>query len=104
MVRSAGSSASERLMPYVRAERVGLVCSLPGELRLVTPEMPEGRRLLVDRAPEVERFDDAARSQLEMRAHQLADVLVVDLSGPERLYEHRHRLGDADGVGELNQA
>ena len=66
--------------------------------------MAEGRRLLVDRPAQVERLDDAARRQLEVRAHQLADLLVGDRAGAGGLDQDRHRLGHADRVGELHHA
>jgi hypothetical protein len=42
----------------------------------------ERRGLLVDRTAQVERFDDAARRQLEVRAHELADLLVAIVPVP----------------------
>src|SRR5262245_58841856 len=87
----------------VGAERRRLVRPLPGELRLVAAEVPERRRLAVDRPPKVERFDDAARCELEVAADDLADLLVGDLAGAERVDEDRNRLGDADGVCELHE-
>ena len=44
------------------------------------------------------------RRQLELRAHDLADLLVVDHAGVERVDQDRHRLGDANRVGELHHA
>src|SRR6476469_4266126 len=65
------------LDPRVRLERLRLVGALPGELRFAAPEVPERRGLLVDGPAQVEGFDNAPRRQLELRAHDLADLLVV---------------------------
>src|SRR5215218_7900137 len=67
---------NRQLLAAVGAQRRGFVGPLPGEFRFGAAEVPERGGLLVDRTAQVERFDDAARRQLEMRAHQVADLLV----------------------------
>src|SRR4051812_43581902 len=66
------------LLAAVRAQRRGLVRLLPREFRFGAAEVAERGGLLVDGPAQVQRFDDAARRQLEVRAHQLADLLVTD--------------------------
>src|SRR5918993_1435707 len=84
------------------AERVGLVGALPGELRLGAPEVSERGGLLVDRPAQVERLDDPARREVEVRAHDVTDLLVRDLTAVVGIDEDRHWLGDADRVRELD--
>src|SRR5215813_6510737 len=68
-------------LPCRRLERRRLVGALPGELRFRTTEMPEGRRLLVNRPAQIEFLHDAARRQLEMRADDLGDSVLGNASG-----------------------
>src|SRR4051812_22744597 len=51
-----------------------LVRALPRELGLGAAEVAERRRLRVDRLAEVEFLHDAARRELEVRAHELGDL------------------------------
>src|SRR5205814_4457849 len=46
-----------------------LVGGLPREIRIGAAEMSIRRRLLIDGTPQLQRFNDALRFQLEMRAH-----------------------------------
>src|SRR5258706_14992733 len=54
----AGSGHRRLLYPGVGGERARLVRRLPGELRLVAPEVPLRRGLLVDLAQQVEQLGD----------------------------------------------
>src|SRR5258705_9161793 len=90
------------LDPRVRLERLRLVGTLPGELGFAPAEVPERRGLLVDRLAQVEGFDDAPRRQLELRAHDLADLLVVHKARVERVDEDGHRLAHAHRVCQLH--
>src|ERR1051326_3943531 len=67
------------------------VGALPGELRLVAAEVPERRRLLVNRPAQVELLHDAARSELEVAAHDLGDLLFRNPAGTLRVHHHRDR-------------
>ena len=80
------------------------VGAFPGELGLAAAEVAAGGRLAIDRPPQVEVLDDAAGREREQLADQLADPLVVDAAGPLRIDVHAHRLGHADGVGQLHLA
>src|SRR5262245_30509501 len=75
---------------------------LPGEVLVLTTEVTVGGGLLVDRPAQLEVADDGGRAEVEHVAHGVADLGGVDLLAPEGLDEHRHRLGDADGVGHLH--
>ncbi len=58
------------------AERFGLVGAFPGEARPGAAEVAVGRRRAVNRPAQVERFDDALRRELEVRANQFGDLRV----------------------------
>src|SRR6185437_16300887 len=60
---------------------------LVGVLERLAAEVAIGRSRLVDRMDQVQHLDDAVRTQVEMRADQLLDLVVRDLAGAER----RHR-------------
>src|SRR5574343_330026 len=66
--------------------------------------MAVGGGLLVDWAKQVEHVDDAFRPQVEMLLDQRGQDFVADLAGAEGLDHDRGRLGDTDGVGDLDQA
>src|SRR4051794_5302886 len=66
------------LQPRVAAKGVGLVDALPREL--AAAEVAVGGRGLVDRLAQVERLDDLARRQLEVRADDVRQLELVDLA------------------------
>ena len=88
----------------VGAKRVSLVGALPSELRLGAAEVAERRGLAVDRPAQVEGLDDALRRQLEVRADDLAQLVVGQLARAGGVDQDRHRLGDANRVRELHHA
>src|SRR4029079_16467397 len=69
-----------RCNPGVGPDRLCLVGALPAEFGFGAAEMAERRRLLVDRPSKVECLDDRLWRQLEVPAHDLADLVVVDQS------------------------
>src|SRR5947207_15886700 len=85
-------------------ERVRLVRALPGEVAVVPAEMTVRRRLGIDRTTEIEVAKDGGRTEVEVLAHELLDPAHGDRRRSERLDEHRHRMGDADRVGDLDLA
>ena len=103
LARRARVTGPWTLQLGARLERGGLVGPLPGELGLGAAEVAEGGRLLVDRAPQVQLFHDAARRQLEVRAHELGDLLLGNPAGAFRVHHDRDRIGHANRVGELHQ-
>src|SRR5713226_4724709 len=58
----------------VVAEVLDAIRALPAELGLAAAEVPIGRRLLVDGPAEVEVFDDAGGSEIEMPADHLLEL------------------------------
>src|SRR3954451_22398906 len=87
-----------------RAQLFGLVRLLPREVVVVTAEVTVRRRLLVDRTVQLEVLAERTRAQVEVLIDQLQDLRAADLLGPERLDHHRHRMRDADRVGDLDLA
>src|SRR5438128_11393443 len=59
-------------------------------------------RLAVDWPAEVERGNDRGRAQVEMALDQPLDLVVGELTGPERLDLERDRAGDPDAIGDLD--
>ncbi len=47
---------------------------------------------------------ERARAQVEVLVDELEDLRAADVLGPERLHHHRHRVGDADRVRDLDLA
>src|ERR1043166_4342799 len=97
------SSVDELLNAGAGAQRFGFVGSLPGEALFVATEVPVSRGGFVNRPAQVEFFDDAAGSQLEIITHELRDRGFADASGAGGIDEHRNRVRHADGVRELDQ-
>src|ERR1700757_3923480 len=95
---------SERSEAEGALDVVELGRALPGELLLRAPEVTVGGRALVDGLAQVEVAVDGRRAQVEDVLHGLADLRRVDGLSAERLDHHRHRPGDADGIGHLDLA
>src|SRR5579863_1210263 len=90
--------------PGGRAQRVGLVGALPGEVPVLAPEVPVRRGVRVDRSPQVEVAEDRSRPQVEVLADERLDLRHRDRLGPKRLDEHGHRMRDTDRVRHLELA
>ena len=58
--------------------------------------------LTVDRAAKIERFDDSLGRELEEMANQLGDLRIRNRSGAKGVGHYGNRLGNADGVSELD--
>src|SRR5215207_6055625 len=86
------------------AQGVGPVGPLPGEARLVASEVPVGSGRRVDWAPELEVADYGSGPQVEVFLDQGAQRRLVHDLGTEGLDHHADRVGDAYGVGYLQQA
>src|SRR6185437_14098330 len=63
--RTSAGEAGPGLEASHRAQLLGAVGALPGEVRLVPAKVAEGRRLRVDRAQQVKAGDDRTRPQVE---------------------------------------
>jgi hypothetical protein len=70
------TAPTRELLPFLQG--LGLVGGFPGEGVFGAAEVAEGRRLAVDRTPQLQRVDNAARRQREILAHQLGEALVGD--------------------------
>src|SRR6185312_5985219 len=88
----------------LRGQGRRLVRLLPGELLLAAAEVTVRRRLLVDRAEQVELADERARTAIEVLADEALDRALRDRPRAEGLHVDRDRLRHADGVGELHFA
>src|SRR3977135_783907 len=77
---------------------------LPGEIGVAAAEVSIRRGLAVNRAAEVERIDDLARLELEVRPHQTRNQLGVNLLGSESIHQYTNGFSYSDSVGELHLA
>src|SRR5215467_6357348 len=84
------------------AQDLGLIDFFPSELRLVAAEMAVGRCLLKDRPAELQVFDDAARSQRKMFAHEFVEIISRNALGVLRVDEDGDWISDADRIGQLD--
>src|SRR5690348_7581958 len=85
----------------LRREQIRLVGSLPRQIEVGTPEVAVGRRLLVDRPSELQLANDFEGAQVEVLVDELLDGGDRNPLGAEGFDEDRHRLADADGIGDL---
>src|SRR5690606_36601307 len=92
------SRSAVALLPWERGE--GLAAD--GHLERIAAEEAVGCGLTVHRVQQVQHVGDRVRAQVEVRAHQLDDLVVADLAGAEGVQRNGGRLGYADGVGHLN--
>ena len=66
--------------------------------------MAVGRGAAIDRPVELQRAADVGRRQPEQLRQHLLELLLVDLAGAVGIDQERHRIGDADRVGDLDGA
>ena len=66
--------------------------------------MAVGCQLLVDRLTQVKLLDDRRRTQVEHLLYGLLKHIVANNAGAEGLYHNGNRLGNADGIRQLNLA
>ena len=66
-------------------------------------EVPVLRRLVVDRLRQVQLLDDDARPHVEVLPDDGDQLVGALVARAVRLDEQGQRLGDADGVGELDE-
>src|SRR6185437_1171189 len=67
-------------------------------------EMPVGRRALIDRPVEFERAADVCRSEPEQLGQNFLELFLLDLACAVGINQHRHRVSDADSIGDLDRA
>ncbi len=85
-------------------QRVDEIELFPGEILFVPTEVPVRRRLAVDRAEQIEPLDDAPRGHVDFLHDDLVQLGVGNPAGAEGVDMDGDRLGDADGIGDLDQA
>src|SRR5215831_11532914 len=73
-------------------EGSGLICSFPRELWLGAAEVPICSRLLVNRAPQVEAFDDSLGREGKVLAHELGEFAFTDFARAEGFHQNRDRF------------
>src|SRR5665213_1697377 len=79
-----------------------LVGGLPGELGLAAAKVAISCGLLVDRAAQVQALDNAFGREREVLANQLGQLGLANLAGAEGLNANADRIGNANGVSQLN--
>src|SRR5580704_12881459 len=79
------ASGGGGLEPSRRLQRLGTVRVLPGELGELAAEVAVGRRLLEDRAVQVEVLAEGAGAHVELGLDDLGDAVVGELAGAEGL-------------------
>src|ERR1039458_5437614 len=88
----------------IAGQRRCFVGALPREVGIAEPEVTVSRGLPVNRPPQVQRFDDPARRELEVSANQIRDDFRIHLRSPKRLDQHTDRIGHADRIRQLHFA
>ena len=104
------SKCRQRLKPQ-KAPLLNLVgkvlASLPGEVRVVASEVPVGSGLAHDGAAELEVPDDAAGAEVEVLVDDVGELSIglarCLLGGAVGVNKDGEGVGDADGVGELDE-
>src|SRR5689334_14839777 len=97
------SSVDEFLYTGAGAQRFGFIGSLPSEAFFVAAEVSVSRGCFINRPAQIELFDDTARRQLKIIAHELRNRRLADASRAGCVDEHRNRIRDADGIRKLDQ-
>src|SRR5260370_41420272 len=90
--------------PRAAGECLGEVGLLPWQIKLGPAEVAVCGCLPVDRPTHPEALDDLLRTEVEVLVDEPADHVVVDGPRAEGLDIQRHRLRDADDVGDLDLA
>src|SRR6201982_3681599 len=90
--------------PSFAGQLGSLIRGFPREVLVSASEMAVRSRLAINRTPQVQRIDNALRSQLEVRPDQVGNDRRIDLGSPERFNQNTHRFGDADRIRQLNFA
>lgn len=77
---------------------------LPSEIGVFATEVTAGSRLAEDRATEFKVLDDALRRERVLLFDDLADLVVANRAGAFGVNVNADRVGNTDGVSELNFA
>src|SRR5665647_3713863 len=113
MPRARASSRTRRLLRWytssstcghAASSRCSICCARSTRKPRPTAKVAVGRGFLVDRAQQIEHLDDAAWPQVEELVYQRSNFLVRDDARALGIDRHVHRLGNANGIGNLNLA
>ena len=77
---------------------------LPRQVYIGTAKMPVSCSLLVNRAQQIQRFNNAGRAEREVLFNKFGNFVVVDFAGSESIYQYGNRLCNANGISKLNFA
>ena len=89
-------------IPTSFLSRVGLIGPFPREAVFLAPEVTVGSRPEVDRPAQIQGLDDARGRELEVFANEFHDARLINSGRTKTIQHHRHGLGHADRVGELD--
>src|SRR5690606_8894570 len=76
----------------------------PGQIQVVAAEVAVSGGLAVNGPAQVQVTDDRAGAQIEVFRDQAGDLLIRNYTGAEGLHIDAQRMGDADGVCDLDLA
>src|SRR5713101_7669120 len=82
----------------------GFVSSFPSEVRVLAAEVPVSRSLFINRAPQIQRLDDAPGRQLKVSPHEVWNEGRVHRGGAESLHENTDGVSHSNRVSELDFA
>src|SRR3954470_19705612 len=88
-------------------ELIGEIRLFPREAAILVgsaAEVAVGGRAAIDGLVELQRAADVGRGEPEHLRQNLLELALVDLAGAVRVDQNRHRVGDADGIGDLDGA
>src|ERR1044072_8131118 len=86
------------------AERFRFVCLFPAEAIFLAAKMAVGSGGLINGSAQIKFFDDSAWCELEVLANQVRKRSLTDAAGAFGVDHYRNRIGDADGISELDEA
>ena len=78
--------------------------SLPKERRFRSSKVAIGSRLLEDGTTKLESFDNPFRREIKNFFDRATDDRIGGDTSSIGLHQDRHRLGHANGTGQLNRA
>src|SRR5215813_4744571 len=96
-----------RLQPRLAsrvAQGILLVRAFPGEILVRAAEVTIGRGSLIDRPQQVQVLDDFPRLEPKGVADRFGNLLFGGGGRPEGVHQNRHRIGQADRIGNLDLA
>ena len=77
---------------------------LPRQVYIGTAKMPVSCSLLVNRAQQIQRFNNAGRAEREVLFNKFGNFVVGNFAGAESIYQNGNRLCNTNGISKLNFA